>query len=659
MKLSVLLPAVFVLNAAAAELPRWVNVAPLATGTNAEAIAADQRWLFEHTPMDSVGYSCTLVPESRPAFDKAAVLAKRFREQKRLLAGAKGACGILFQATMGHGWTPDSEAKFTRFVKGDGSVPYVFCPLDRDFLAYVRAQTATLVAERPDFVMVDDDTRMYAGRMGCFCRLHLEEFARRTGRTFTRETLQAGIATNDVLFAAWDALLRDSVAGLMKTVREEMDRVDPEMPGLFCCCAEDVHHAAHMAKTLAAPGQQPVVRLNNGRYCCETSRDFAGWLRRTSMEIAVLKSEGCLVLDEPDTCPQNRYSMSAADLLAHVTLAVLEGCDGGKFWITRMNGDEPASGLAYRGVLAENSAFLKTLVRLAPKWEGVGIPLPRPPYTRRNVVNYTVNWGGNLFGRTGIPFAYTPETRPVNAIGPDVVDRSILTAAHLRELLSGRLLVDGATAVALTAKGYAGDLGLSAAKWEGPSPSFERIEDGGTIGGLYNPVKFTALARGAKVRSDFRHRSAALADDSVSVGPAAVDYANAAGGRVVSVASSFPPWLHHSWFGFYNETRKRQLVGLLKDLHGGRLPFAYYPGDGEVMLRWGRAKDGTRLMAAFASGHDDIADFPVVFPEAPKRIRRLMPDGGWKDVAFRTGPDGVTVLGTEVRFLRAAVFAVD
>ena len=645
------------MSAGAVELPRWVNVAPL-PAERAEELAADQRWLFNHTPMDSVGYICTLVPESTPAFDKAAVLAPRFREQKRLLTGAKGACGLLFQATMGHGWTPDSEAPFTRLVKGDGSVPYIFCPLDAEFLAYIRRQTATLVRERPDFVMVDDDTRMYASRMACFCPLHLAEFARRTGRTYTRETLQAEIATNATRFAEWDSLLRDSIAGLMKVVREEMDKVDPKMPGLFCCCAEDVHHGAHMAKILAAPGQRPVVRLNNGRYCSETARDFASWLRRTAMEIAVLKSEGCVVLDEPDTCPQNRYSMSAADLLAHITLAMLEGCDGGKFWITRTNGAEPASGRAYREVLERNAGYLRAVNALGATWEGVGVPLPRAPYTRKNIVNWTVNWGGNLLGRLGIPFTYSPRSQAVNAIGPDVVRQPILTEANLRELLAGKLLVEGEATLALTEKGYGPQIGFTAEKWSGPRPSFEATEDGGKIGSLYNAVAFKSLARGARARSEFRHRAAALASESEPVGPGVVDYVNAEGGRVLSFASSFPPWLNHSWFGFYNEVRKRQLVALLTDLYGGKLPFAYYPEDGEVMLKWGRAKDGRRLMAAFVSGHDDIENFPVVFPSAPKGVSRLMSDGSWQPVEFETGKDGVTRLKTTVRFLRPAIFTV-
>ena len=92
----------------AVEPPRWLNVAPLLPGHEAE-LAADQRELFATTPIDAAAFIMTFTPEGDPAFDKASVYAPRFLKMKKLLKGAKGSCGVLFQATMGHGWTPESQ----------------------------------------------------------------------------------------------------------------------------------------------------------------------------------------------------------------------------------------------------------------------------------------------------------------------------------------------------------------------------------------------------------------------------------------------------------------------------------------------------------------------------------------------------------------------
>ena len=283
--------------------PRWLNVAPLLPGHETE-LAADQREIFATTPTDAAAFIMTFTPEGDPAFDKAAVYAPRFLKMKELLKGANGACGVLFQATMGHGWTPDSQTPWQKVVLPDGREPYIFCPLGKEFLAYLSRQAAQIAATRPDFFMIDDDTRLITCRDGCFCPLHLAEFGRRTGRTFTRESLLKALAEDPALLAQWDTLLRDSIVGIVKTIRAACDAVDPSISGEFCCCAADVHHAEHLARLAAAKGQPPVLRLNNGRYCCEQERDIPNWLSKTAWQLAAVPDD-IDVLAEPDTGPQN------------------------------------------------------------------------------------------------------------------------------------------------------------------------------------------------------------------------------------------------------------------------------------------------------------------------------------------------------------------
>ena len=163
---------------AVATVPAWLNVTPLLADHQGE-IAADNRWLFENTLVDGVAFKLTLTPEGDPAFDKASVYAPRFRRMKELLSGAKGRCGVLFQATIGHGWTPDSQTPWQKFVDRRGMERYIFCPLGPEFRTYLRDQAAKIAAERPDFFMIDDDTRLITVRDGCFCPLHLAEMSRR------------------------------------------------------------------------------------------------------------------------------------------------------------------------------------------------------------------------------------------------------------------------------------------------------------------------------------------------------------------------------------------------------------------------------------------------------------------------------------------------
>lgn len=443
-------------NESAPEFPRWTSVVAVHAGHEAEC-AEDVRRQLRETVIDGILVRFTLNPEGNPPESKAAGLTNGFAALLKLLPGDEKRCGALFQATMGHGWQSDRDLPpWQRLVLRDGHEPRIFCPLDPRFLAFMRDEAAAVAALRPAFFMVDDDTRLITGRDGCFCPLHLAEMEKLTGRTFTRETLIAALEEDGDILNAYDKLLKDSIVRLVRMIREEFDAVEPETPGAFCGCCSDVRHAEEMAKILAAKGQRPVVRLNNGRYCKETARDIPDWLHKTALQLAVLPDD-VVVLAEPDTCPQNRYSMSAKDLDMHISMSILEGCSGGKLWISRCLNWEPASGEAYRRKLAERAMFYRRLLELRPRWEGVKIPVTSKPPVSVKTKTKVKNWGGAVFGRFGIPYANTQDSLPFAALTAE--DAALLTDAEIGNLLEGVLLLDADGAKALKERGFTWDGG--------------------------------------------------------------------------------------------------------------------------------------------------------------------------------------------------------
>ena len=121
-----------------------------------------------------------------------------------------------------------------------------------------------------------------------------------------------------------------------------------------------------LARILAAPGQRPVVRLNNGRYLHDGNRDLPAHLLRTDgQRLALPPDADALLLDEPDTYPHNRYSVSAANFHLHVSLGLLSGCGGAKLWLSRTRAWEAASGEAYRRVFKHHTGFYRELLRLS------------------------------------------------------------------------------------------------------------------------------------------------------------------------------------------------------------------------------------------------------------------------------------------------------
>ena len=190
-----------------------LNIVPMLP-EHREELAADTLDLLRRGCINRTAFILTLVPEGNPPADKAKVLGERFEQFRAALGKTDMPVGILIQATIGHGWVPNTPSEFQRIVLPDGERPYMFCPLDEAFRACIGDAVRRLAALRPDFLMVDDDFRLLTGRDGCFCPLHLARFNREQGTAYDRETLAAALGKDAALAAKYDALLKQSLIEL-------------------------------------------------------------------------------------------------------------------------------------------------------------------------------------------------------------------------------------------------------------------------------------------------------------------------------------------------------------------------------------------------------------------------------------------------------------
>jgi len=644
------------------ESVRWPTIMPLAD-RNEAAIAADARWLVKNTIADSVAWCCTLVPEggAQPT-DKAAVYAARYRKMQPLMPGVRQ--GILFQATVGHGWTPGKPTGWQKMVTRDGSEPYKFCPLGAEFRAYLADQAKKLAALKPDFFMVDDDTRYITGFDACFCPLHLAGFstiAKPEGASvWTREALVAALARDALLAAQWDDYLRDTMAPLMETVRAAFPS---EIPGEFCCCAHDAHHAAHHAAILAGPGHPPVVRLNNSLYLEDGVR--GRFLRRWSETAWQLNDIGpdAIVLDEADPCPQNRYSMDATRLLHHAAMGLFAGCRGAKLWLTRLgNVQEVESGRAYRELFAAKRGWLEGIAALGFRRAGVVIPLPNKRKVDQHLPGWlsidAFDWGTTVFGRMGIPHRYGNPVARDEVVAMNEQTVSYLEDGEIEWYLKGACLLDGGAAEALTKRGFGKMIGVEAKPWTGPTICAERFATETLNVTVNRAADLRAVAAGAETTSRYDNRPSALSDERTEVAPGSIFFANADGGRIATFASHLVPEQHLGRIDWYNETRKRALVATLRRLNGGSLPGGVaYAGDAEIVCLSGTAADGRRIVVLDNLNLDDVANPEILFDGMPDRILRLAEDGTWMPVSVAKTARGFAPVVT-LRTYRPEVLSV-
>ncbi len=123
--------------------------------------------------------------------------------------------------------------------------------------------------------------------------------------------------------------------------------------------------------------------------------------------------------------------------------------------------------------------------------------------------------------------------------------------------------------------------------------------------------------------------------------PGVTSFKNPAGGTtIVFCGDPYTNFTYLEAFSFLNETRKRQLVDILKAT--GNLP-VYYPDDMEMLLRAGELPDGSLFVATFDISLDRADALPLVVDGEVERVEQLAPTGEWKEVSFTADGNRIEV----------------
>ena len=284
-------------------------------------------------------------PEGTPAVKKAEKQCGLYDRYREILDKAGVRSGVLVQATLGHITKPFAPYPFqptVSLVTGEEFEP-TCCPLDPNFHDYIREQFRVLAEHKPSVVMLDDDIGlMYRRHMkGCACKYHLAEFARRAGKTMTREELYKHTQGNSEEDKYYTQLYVDTqragVVSAVRAMREGLDMVDPTIRGIVSgiYLSTFTEFSDDLAVTFAGKGNPPTIRLNGGPYEISSApRGFTERPYRVATLRETVKDKVKVFLAETDTCPHNRYSTSAAFMHAHFVASILEGADGAKHWIS-------------------------------------------------------------------------------------------------------------------------------------------------------------------------------------------------------------------------------------------------------------------------------------------------------------------------------------
>ena len=599
-------------------------------------------------------FCMTLTPEGDPTIDKADLLCSVYEKYKEKLDAAGVPSGALIQASIGHGWKLNEPSAFRKYTNlTNGETPEVCCPLDQGFRRYIRNSAKRIAQTHPDHIMLDDDFRLLLrpGK-GCACPLHMAEFNRLAGTDLTREELYSAICKNDEEARKYKKIFIktqvDSLIDCAKEIRAGIDEVDPKIHGSYCMCRNE--GAYEIAEIMAGKGNPVTLRINNAVYCQRDRRFLTTLMQRMALETASLTKMPDVLLAETDTCPQNRYSTSAATLHSHFTLSILQGAMGAKHWITRLSEYEPNSGTAYRKKLEKHSKFYEELSKISQgvEWMGCRQSLPTTPFfpfTADETEPQNDNgWSAHVLDRMGLPIYFEGGFSCNGACFFDRKRDAGFSNEELLEFFKGNVVLDASAAVRFIERGFGKYLGVDVKPYleNGKPASGELL---GTVGAT-KPLplihELVPLSEDVKKYSEVYHLRDGIYKDILF--PGVTSYKNELGGTTVVFSGSAV--FDHSLvqaFGWLNESRKAQIVNILADL--GALPI-YYPDDAEVLLKAGRTKDGKLLCAAVDMSLDPIEEFPFVTELEVKSVKRLCPDGSYEELSFTKNGNRYTTSAT-------------
>ncbi|MBQ4585817.1 MAG: hypothetical protein IJA82_06380 [Clostridia bacterium] len=636
------------------------SIMPLDTD-HLEEICQDIKDQYESGVASCALFSMTLVPEGNPPANKVEGLCKKFAQFKKRLDEMGLECGILVQATVGHGWILGEMFPYQSHVNfTDGIATRCACPYDKGFLDYIYNVMRTIAMQGPSCIMIDDDLRtIWFKGEGCACPLHLKEFNKRAGTSLSREALWEIVNNEGENRKKYTDIFidvqRDSLVEASQVIRAGIDSIDPSLPASYCCCGNNAEFAYEIASRLAGRGNPVTVRINNGNYTALGNKGFSRIFHRAATQIAKLRDKVDVILAETDTCPQNRYSTGAMALHSHFTGTILEGANGAKHWITRLITYEPESGRAYRKILGKNLGFYEKLASLQPtlKWKGCRIFTPSTPdFTYGRVKEEWDGWSYCVLERLGIPMYFSAQPTGVVCLEGDVDTR--LSDKEIEKILSGPVLLASDTAKNLIKRGFGKHLGVDVREWQGKTPVRERFVKNNKFTKLQNNTK-ELVPLDSEIEIDSYVCNTTDYESYERLFPATTIYKNQLGGLIFTFCGTPVSEFHlDKAFSFLTYSRKEQLIDMLK--RTGEL-LVYYPGDEEVYLKTAEMENGDVFVSLFNLGTDPIESLELVCEFEAKEFYKLMPNGKEELVSFKKA-DNLYILDTSANTLDPVVLFI-
>lgn len=642
----------------------FINIVPVFPGNEAFTISEIRRQ-YRETGLRQFAMCLSYHPQRTPAQLLIPELCRTFaaiRDGVRDLADLE--LGVLIQSTQGHGWNgriPLTDEKWQHIIEQGGKESPRWCFLDPDFRGYILEAISETVKAGAAFLLVDDDFGLR--HKECFCPLHIAEFNRAAGTNYTREDLDkvACRQWNDPEYMLFAQQRFDQAVAWAKEIRKAIDSVNPEIRCAICTPYAGYGFVGAVAEALAGK-TEPLIRINNAIYGMQNPLDYY-WTVQGTLMVRHQAPRVKDFIDESDTFPQNYYSESATSFHGHITHAMLNGLCGCKLWTSEFETPvDHSSQKRYENKLAEYYNFYRELAGTVEgiDWKGITSPVFRPPFANHHTLCAgaltPAEWNRCSLGPYAFPIHYgeSGKTDRVYALTGGVAN--MLSDDEIKTLLAGKLLLDSSAAVALTKRGFAQYMGVTASC---DNEKFAFTKEFEPAANTHLPFMWEDGLAELKVIDGKTEvltqlgTGAARGTAFALVAPGSTIFKNELGGTVA--VTVFRPDL--PYYKTMRPQRRRWLKMILEKVNGGTLEMSVENADQQMIVRHGICPDGSELVAIQNLNIDPTAELQLSLAQRePKEVKRLTAGGTWEAIPFSV--DGEKSLLTLPVQLHCAEFAI-
>jgi hypothetical protein len=536
------------------------------------------------------------------------------------------------------------------------------CPLS-PYWRKLMTSTYRLYAEtKPARLWIEDDFRYNnhgSVKFGCYCDLHLREFAKRTGKTFSRDELVARLlrpGKPDPVRKEWQKFLGDVLAETVALIAKEAHAASPSTelawmsvtPLILDVCGADIRQML----SAFADGRRGAIRIPTTVYTEQGHR--AMLFEDESLKKALPDLPASITrCTEIESCFHSLYTKSAAFTAAQIEWAGILNVPNQTLNIFDYIGSPMNLTPGYGKMLASRKNEFNSFAEVFAEAKSIqGVGIISAPSMSANV--HTTE--GKSFGE--FSSRESGWANPLRAFGIPIAfgtgeDITAVTGQALRSLdrkaiesiFSRGVMLDAPALKVLHEMGYSELAGAGIGKEKiGPFKSVplgpEEMTDPDFGGGKYHYSWTYALwpeivlkpMKGAKVISRITDV------DGKPLYPAFVLYENKFGGRVAVCpynlgGSGLDPYANREPSCFYSEYRKQQIQGIVKWLGRGKIPLIV-DAPGWVLPHRADAT-GRVMLAAMNLNSDPWESIGMKAPVPGKAGKILWADinGNWRVLA--------------------------